>query len=99
MRSLLSTLMAVAATALVAGCGGQSVLIASRSAEMVQRFVYDHFGIHVRATCPSGVPAVAGQKYNCYFEAPDGRYVAHIKVLSVHGAATQNRIETQGPLS
>ena len=77
----------------------ESVLIASRSAQMVEHFVFDHFAIHVRVTCPSGVPAVAGQTYSCYFEAPDGRYVAHIKVLSVHGTATQNKISTHGPLT
>ncbi len=99
MQELLGTLMAIAAAALLAGCGGQSVLIASRSSQMVERFVYDHFEIHVRVTCPSGVPAVAGQTYSCYFKAPDGRYVAHIRVLSVHGTATQNEISTHGPLT
>lgn len=99
MQKLLGTLMAIAAAALLAGCGGQSVLIASRSAQMVERFVFDHFAIHVRASCPSGVPAVAGQTYSCSFEAPDGRYVARIKVLSVHGTATRNEISTHGPLT
>jgi hypothetical protein len=98
MKKLLGTLIAIATAALLAGCG-QSMLIASRSAQEVDRFVFDHFAIHVRATCPSGVPEVVGQKFSCYFEAPDGRYVAHIDVLSVHGTSTRDEISTHGPLA
>ncbi len=98
MRRLLGIFTAIAAAALLAGCG-QSVLIPSRTSRMVERFVFDHFALHVRVTCPSGVPEAVGQTFSCYFQARDGRYVAHVKVLSVHGTSTKNQISTRGPLT
>ena len=79
----------------MAGCGDK-VIIQSKAEQTVARFVRVNTRFNpTDVKCPSGVPAKVGKTYDCHFTGPDGRYVAHVKILGVHGNDVNNFIRTQ----
>jgi hypothetical protein len=81
--------------ALLAGCG-QLVVIPSGAEQAVRQLVASHTSSHaVDVSCPGGVSAKVGQKFDCHFMTPDGtKYVAHMRITSVHGKAVDFQINT-----
>jgi hypothetical protein len=45
--------------------------------------------------CPSGIPAKVGSALDCHFTGPDGPYVAHVRITSVHGEPAIDYIVTR----
>jgi hypothetical protein len=81
--------------ALLAGCG-QLVVIPSGAEQAVRQLVASHTNTHaVDVSCPRGVSAKVGQTFDCHFKTPDGtKYVAHMRITSVHGKAVDFDVET-----
>jgi hypothetical protein len=80
---------------LVAGCG-QAVVLAGPTAQTVTQFVVTHTGYHPPdVRCPSGIPAKVGRSFTCQFTGPDGKYEAHLRILSVHGRRVNYDIRTE----
>ena len=87
-------MLAAAACALTA-CG-QSTIRRDKAQQEIASFVYSQTGVRISdVSCPSGVPAKAGGTYDCHFTAPDGRYVAHVRITSVHGTDVRSNIDTE----
>jgi Domain of unknown function (DUF4333) len=79
----------------LAGCG-QNEIIAQRAAKTIADFVFMH--THFRPTdvkCPSGVPAKVGNTFDCHFTGPDGKYLAHVRIVSVSGTRVVQYIVTR----
>jgi hypothetical protein len=89
-----ATLLIVPAT-LLAGCG-QLVVIPSGAEQAVRQIVSTKTSTRaVDVSCPSGVSAKVGTTFDCHFKTPDGtKYVAHMRITSVHGKAVDFQIDT-----
>ena len=79
----------------LAGCGTLEI-IPSKTERIVQRFEFTHTGARVTdVSCPSGVPAKAGNTFDCHFVAPDGtKYTAHVLIKRVQGTNVLFQINT-----
>jgi hypothetical protein len=79
----------------LAACG-QSVILAKPTARVVARFVFERTGFQAHdVTCPSGIPAQVGQRFQCHFTGPDGKYIAYLLVARVRGTRVDYRIQSQ----
>jgi hypothetical protein len=80
---------------LLAACGG-SVVLSQPTAQTVSNAVYRRFGFRpTDVSCPSGVPAKVGGRFQCHFTGPDGPYVAYLLIMSVHGQRVIYDIQTR----
>jgi hypothetical protein len=81
--------------ALLGGCG-QLVVIPSGAENAVRQLVSTKTSTRaVDVSCPSGVSAKVGTTFDCHFKTPDGtKYVAHMRIASVHGKAVNFQINT-----
>lgn len=74
---------------------GQTIL-ADPAARSVSAFVFKRTGFQPKdVTCPSDVPAQAGQRFECQFTGPDGRYTADVVITSVTGRPVRFQIRTR----
>jgi len=44
--------------------------------------------------CPFGIPATVGAEFDCRFTGPDGSYIAHVRVASIHGQRALDEVVT-----
>lgn len=79
----------------LAGCG-KLVILAKPTSNTVSRFVFQNTGFRpTDVSCPSSVPAKVGQKLQCHFTGPDGKYVAYLVIKSVKGTRVNFQIQSQ----
>lgn len=72
------------------------MILAKPTAGVLSKFVYDRTGFRAAdVTCPSGVPARAGQRFQCHFTGPDGKYIAYMTVARVRGSRVDYQIQTE----
>ena len=70
-------------------------LNAAGSAQTVVDFVARRFHFHVAdARCPSVTGGHVGTRFDCHFTGPDGRYVAHMRVVSIQSRRVNYDIVT-----
>jgi hypothetical protein len=65
-----------------------NMIVPDATANYVADFVAKNSPAKVRptdVTCPSGIEAKVGGEFDCHFTGPDGKYTAHLKILSVDG--------------
>jgi hypothetical protein len=94
-RAFVGLALSAVAVAL-GGCGGQSTLLTGATEQTVVRFLVAHTGFHAHdVRCPSGIPAKVGERFQCRFTGPDGRYVADMRVRAVHGTRVDFFIQTR----
>jgi Domain of unknown function (DUF4333) len=87
--------VAVLLSPAIAACGG-SVILAKPTAVTVARFVFEHTGFRPRdVSCPSGVPAKVGGRFQCHFTGPDGNYTADMVIKSVKGTRVEYGINSR----
>lgn len=80
---------------LLAACGG-SVILSKPTAQTVSRAVYERSGFRpTDVSCPSGVPAKVGGRFQCHFTGPDGQYTAYLLIKSVHGQRVIYNIQSR----
>jgi hypothetical protein len=86
MRRGIAVTLPIAAALVLAGCGTLEI-IPSKTQNLVRTFVRTHTGSQATdVTCPSGVPAKAGNSFDCHFLIPGGaKYTAHMVIKQVHG--------------
>ncbi len=70
------------------------------SADGAQKSVTDFVAQNTEATasnvkCPDSTDAKVGVEFDCTFTAPDGDYVAHLKITKVDGTNVEYDIETK----
>jgi hypothetical protein len=94
-RCALRVVLFLAPVSLLAGCG-KLVVIPSGAEGAVRQLVASHTSTRaVDVSCPSGVSAKVGTKFDCHFQTPDGaKYVAHMRITAVHGKAVDFQIVT-----
>ena len=79
---------------LLAGCG--STIKPDRAAETVSDLISQKTGFKpTDMTCPSGVDAEVGKRFDCHFTGPDGDYTAHVEVTKVEGDDVSFNIESK----
>jgi hypothetical protein len=94
-KRLRTALLAGGAGLLLVGCG-QAVVLPHPAEQIISRFVYGRTGFRPPDVhCPSGVPAKAGRSFTCRFTGPDGKYVAIMRITSVHGSRVLYDVRTQ----
>lgn len=94
-RRICALVCCAVALAPLAGCG-QATIRPNATAQTVTRFVYEHTGFRpTDVTCPSGVPAKVGVRFQCHFTGPEGPYTAYVRILSVHGQRVEDYIVTR----
>ncbi len=80
---------------LLAGCGA-STIRPHATEQTIADFVSKQTGFRpADVRCPSGIPAKVGSTFDCHFTGPDGPYVAHVRITSVHGQRTIDYIVTR----
>jgi hypothetical protein len=87
---------------LLAACTGGShedrnMIVPDATANYVADFVAKNSPAKVRPTdvnCPSGIEAKVGGEFDCHFTGPDGKYTAHLKILSVDGTRVEYDVNT-----
>jgi hypothetical protein len=87
---------AIACLAVLLTACGTSTIRPHATERTVSDFVFEQ--THFRPTdvhCPSGVPAKAGGTFVCHFTGPDGKYVARVRITSVHGERVLDYIVTR----
>lgn len=73
----------------------RDVLVGSAQRE-VRDFVFRHTRFRpTDVTCPRGVIAHVGTRYQCHFTGPDGTYTAYVTITDVSGASAANQIVTR----
>jgi hypothetical protein len=82
------------ATLGVAGCSK------TISADSAQKSVADFVAQNTEVTasnvkCPDNTDAKVGTEFDCTFTAPDGDYVAHLKITKVDGTNVEYDIESK----
>lgn len=70
------------------------------SADSAQKSVADFIAQNTEVTasnvkCPDSTEAKVGTEFDCTFTAPDGNYVAHLKITKVDGTNVQYDIESK----
>jgi hypothetical protein len=81
---------------LLSACGGSASIDPGTTAKYVKTFVFQHTGFRAAdVTCPSGIPATTGGRFNCHFTGPEGPYTAYLRILNVKGRRVLYRIKTQ----
>ena len=86
----------------LAACTGSSradpnMIMPDATANYVADFVAENSPAKVRptdVTCPSGIEAKVGGEFDCHFTGPDGKYTAHLKILSVDGTRVEYDVTT-----
>lgn len=81
----------------VLGSSGCSKTI---SADSAQKSVADFVAQNTEVTatnvkCPDNTEAKVGTEFDCTFTAPDGDYVAHLKITKVDGRNVEYDIESK----
>ncbi len=73
----------------------QDVLVGPAERE-ISDFVFRHTRFRpADVTCPSGVVAHVGTRYQCHFTGPDGTYTAYVTITSVNGQSAASQIVTR----
>ncbi len=82
---------------LASGCGGgESTLKQHATERTVAKLVARHTGFRpTDVTCPSGLPAKVGTRFQCHFTGPDGPYTAYVQVQKVEGERVVDHIVTR----
>ena len=81
---------------LLSACGGSASIDPGATAHYVEDFVFQHTGFRATdVTCPSGIPARAGGRFNCHFTGPEGPYTAYMRILNVKGRRVLFGVKTQ----
>jgi hypothetical protein len=79
---------------LLAACG--SVILSKPTAQTVSNAVYRRVGFRpTDVSCPSGIPAKVGGRFQCHFTGPDGPYVADLRILRVNGQRVDYQIQSR----
>ena len=79
----------------LAGCG-VSTIRPRATEQTITDFVVKHTGFKpTDVRCPSGIRAKVGVTFDCHFTGPDGPYVAHVRITSVHGERVVDYIVTR----
>ncbi len=79
----------------VSGCGGP-VITADGAQKSVTDFVAQNTEVTAsNVKCPDDTDAKVGVEFDCTFSAPDGDYVAHLKITKVEGTNVEYDIETK----
>ncbi len=74
----------------------KDTVIPGKAAETVTNVVSQHTGFTpTDVSCPSGVEAKVGTKFQCYFTGPDGPYTAYMTVTNVDGDNVLFDVRTQ----
>jgi hypothetical protein len=72
------------------------VILSKPTAQTVSRAVYERSGFRpTDVSCPSGVPAKVGGRFQCHFTGPDGQYTAYLLITSVHGQRVIYNIQSR----
>src|ERR1700756_1190055 len=74
-----------------------NMIMPEATANYVADFVANNSPAKVRptdVTCPSNVEAKVGGEFDCHFTGPDGKYTAHLKILSVVGTRVEYDVTT-----
>jgi hypothetical protein len=80
---------------LLSGCGA-STIRPHASEQTIADFVFKKTSFRpTDVRCPSGIPAKVGSTFDCHFTGPDGPYVAHVRLTSVHGESAIDYIVTR----
>lgn len=59
-------------------------------------FVVKHTGYRpTDMSCPAGIPAEVGTRFQCHFSGPEGPYTAYVRILSVDGERVVDHIVTR----
>jgi Domain of unknown function (DUF4333) len=83
-------------TAIAAGCGSEDTIRAEGAERTIAGFVNRETGFRpTDVRCPSGVEAKVGEKFECSFTGPEGRYTAFMEVRKVDGDDVLFRIDTR----
>lgn len=90
-----AALIVGAATLGLSGCGAAVI-----SADSAQKSVADFVAKNTEVTasdvkCPDKTEAKVGVEFDCTFTAPDGDYVAHLKITKVDGTNVEYDIESK----
>ena len=73
----------------------RAVLVGPAERE-IRDFVFAHTRYRVHhVSCPSGVLAHVGARYQCHFTGPDGTYTAYVTITSINGQSARNEIVTR----
>jgi Domain of unknown function (DUF4333) len=80
---------------LLPGCGA-STIRPHATEQTIAEFVFRKTSFRpTDVRCPPGVPANVGSTFDCHFTGPDGPYVAHVRIASVHGERAIDYIVTR----
>jgi hypothetical protein len=80
---------------LLAGCG-TSTIRPRATEQTISDFVFKKTSFHAAdVRCPAGISAKVGSTFDCHFTGPDGPYVAHVRLTSVHGERVIDFIVTR----
>ena len=78
----------------LSGCG--KVITADGAQKSVTDFVAQNTEVTAsNVKCPDNTNAKVGVEFDCTFTAPDGDYVAHLKITKVDGSNVEYDIETK----
>jgi Domain of unknown function (DUF4333) len=90
-------ILALSALAVMVGGCGRAVITRSGAEQAVAQLVERKTGFPpAGVTCPSGVQAKVGKSFDCRFTGPGRRpYVAHVRIVAVHGSQANFFIATQ----
>jgi hypothetical protein len=85
----------VGALVLLCGCG-ESTLRVHETEQTIASFVAKHTAFRpTDVSCPSGISAKVGVRFQCHVTGPDGPYTAYVRVLSVEGEKVVDHIVTR----
>jgi hypothetical protein len=78
----------------LAGCG--KVITADGAQKSVTDFVAQNTEVTASdVKCPDKTDAKVGVEFDCTFTAPDGDYIAHLKITKVDGSNVEYDIATK----
>jgi hypothetical protein len=81
---------------LLSACGGRTAIDPAATAKYIDDIEFQQTGFRpVDVRCPTGVPPVAGGRFDCHFTGPEGPYTAYLRIVDVHGRHAAFQVETQ----
>ena len=99
MALLVSGGLSMAGFGLVAGTAQAEpavTIVPEAAAQTVVAVVSQNTGFQpTDVTCPSGVAAKVGQRFECQFTGPEGPYTAYLEITTVDGQYVEYAIATR----
>jgi hypothetical protein len=81
---------------LLGACGGGGSVDASATAKYVGDVVFQQTGFRAEdVSCPSGIAATTGARFNCHFTGPEGPYTAYLRIVKVRDGHPAFQLKTQ----